>query len=64
MSLEYLEESTRNDLAAMREQMKTLEASPDSVIMERRILQRDIEALEHRLDWIEKTPRIWKRGVI
>ncbi len=61
MNMEHHEATIRNDLAAMREQMKAIEASPDTVFMERRILQRGIEHLEHKLIWIQGIPRFWKR---
>lgn len=41
------------------EKMALLESTPGTTFMERRVLQREIEQLEHQLIWYDKAPRIW-----
>lgn len=41
--------------------LKALEATEGSTFQERRILQRELEQLEHRLIWFDRAPASWFR---
>lgn len=41
------------------DKLKLLESTPGTTFMETRVLQREIEQLEHRLIWFQNAPKEW-----
>ena len=42
------------------DKLALLESTPGTTFMERRVLQREIEQLEHQLIWYQRAPKEWQ----